>query len=496
MSARPRGENGVLTQHPEAGKLALCESDVAAPHYRKVGDGWVLTNDLGQHSILGEKEFRDYLAGTLDKDSDAWLELRQKGFLKKYLDFERHIEDYRLKNRFLFTAAALHIIVTTARCNHKCLYCHSSVVGLKRKGVDMTPAHAKKAVDLAFDCPNPDISLEFQGGEPTLNWPVIEFVTKYARLKNEASGRGVFLSLVTTFSTMNTERFKFLIDEKISICTSLDGPAELHNQNRIYTGGNSQEETVRWVKKFLAYQDEKGRRPFKPGALMTTTRLSMDYGTQIIDLYVELGLPGIFLRPLSPIGFAKRAWDKIGYTPEEYLAFYRKNLDYILELNYKGTRFFERMARTLLVKILDRRDPIYVDLRSPSGAGLGVIGYDYDGSIYTGDEARMLAAEGNSTFKIGHVDTSGYNDLVGHPLVKAAAVSSLLENQPVCSKCVYKPYCGQDATYNQQTQNTLWGRMPDNGRCQIFMGVFDILFEKLQDPKARAVFEDWLKNAA
>ncbi|PIP82162.1 MAG: hypothetical protein COR54_16345, partial [Elusimicrobia bacterium CG22_combo_CG10-13_8_21_14_all_63_91] len=104
---------------------------------------------MGQHAILNETEFRGYLAGTLDKDSEAWLELRQKGFLKKYLDFERHIEDYRSKNSFLFTAAALHILVTTARCNHKCLYCHSSVVGEKKKGVDMTPAHAKRAVDIA-----------------------------------------------------------------------------------------------------------------------------------------------------------------------------------------------------------------------------------------------------------------------------------------------------------------------------------------------------------
>jgi len=494
MPALPRGIDGVLTQHPEAGTLPFSPADVAAAHYRKVGEGWVVTNDMGQHAILNETEFRGYLAGTLDKDSEAWLELRQKGFLKKYLDFERHIEDYRSKNSFLFTAAALHILVTTARCNHKCLYCHSSVVGEKKKGVDMTPAHAKRAVDIAFECPNPDISFEFQGGEPTLNWPIIEYVTKYARLKNEASGRGVFLSLVTTLSTMNEERFKFLIDEKISICTSLDGPAELHNRNRIYTGGNSQEGTVAWIKRFLDYQDDRGRRPFKPGALMTTTRLSMEYGTQVIDQYLELGLPGIFLRPLSPIGFAKRSWDKIGYTAEEYLAFYRKNLEYILELNYKGTKFFERMARTLLVKILSRRDPIYVDLRSPSGAGLGVIGYDYDGSVYTGDEARMLAAEGNATFKIGHVESSRYNDLVDHPLVKAAAVASLLENQPVCSQCVYKPYCGQDCTYNLQTQNTLWGRMPDNGRCRIFMGVFDILFEKLQDPKARAVFEGWLKE--
>ena len=124
-----RGENGVLTQHPEAGKLTYSPSDVAAAHYRKVGEGWVVTNDMGQHAILSEPDFRAYLDGSLSKDSDAWLELRQKGFLKKYLDFERLVEKYRSKNGFLFTAAALHIIVTTARCNHKCLYCHSSVVG-------------------------------------------------------------------------------------------------------------------------------------------------------------------------------------------------------------------------------------------------------------------------------------------------------------------------------------------------------------------------------
>jgi uncharacterized protein len=40
------------------------------------------------------------------------------------------------------------------------------------------------------------------------------------------------------------------------------------------------------------------------GALMTTTEGSLDRVEEIVDTYLELGLDGIFLRPLSPFGFA------------------------------------------------------------------------------------------------------------------------------------------------------------------------------------------------
>ena len=41
-------------------------------------------------------------------------------------------------------------------------------------------------------------------------------------------------------------------------------------------------------------------------------------------------------------------------------------------------------------------------------------------------------------------------------------------------------------------QRSLWGHMPTNDRCRLYMGLFDVIFEKLADPKARAVFESWL----
>lgn len=490
MSAR--GAGGMLTSLPEAGKVALSPEAAGGANYRRVGDRWLLTNDLGHHAQLSETYFRDYLEGRVGKEHPAWEELKAKGFLTKWLDFAGLVAEYRSKNGFLFTGAPLHILVTTLRCNHKCLYCHSSVVGMDQVDKDMSVATARKAVDLVFQCPNPNVAIEFQGGEPTVNWPVIKFVTRYAKLKNEVSGRGLYLSLVTNMSLMDDERFDFLVREGVGICTSLDGPAEVHDRNRIFTGGNSHAETVRWLKRFSEYVSPQGRRLYKPGALMTTTRLSLEHGDAILDEYLRLGLPGIFLRPLSPIGFALRSWDKIGYTTKEYLAFYRRMLDRIIAVNLAGTPFHERLSRTLLVKILRRVDPVYVDLRSPSGAALGVLAYDYDGGIYTGDEARMLAQEGTRTFRVGHVAETSYNEILEHPAVRATAVATLLDNQPVCAQCAYKPYCGQDATYNLQTQDTLWGRMPDNGRCELYMGIFDILFEKLQDERCRKVFDSWL----
>jgi len=484
-----------LTGCDAAGSIRLDEPSVAAAAYRKVAGRFLITNDVGHHALLSEKDFRAYLEGRVEKDSALWSELQAKSLIRTHLDFDKLAREYRRRYSFLFHAAPLHIFVVTQRCNHKCLYCHSSVVGPDALEKDMTVETARKAVDFIFQCPSRDIIIEFQGGEPTLNWPVVKFATRYARLKNETAKRNLFITMVSNFSTMDDEKFDFILKNKIGICTSLDGPRPLHDKNRIYTGGPSHDLTEKWLRRFqeaATVNDDDRARHFQPGALLTTTRYTLQYPREIVDEYVRLGLPGLFARQLSPIGFAKRSWNVIGYSVDEFMSFYRALLDYVIELNEKGTPFFERAALIALTKILRRTEPGYVDLRSPSGAALGVMAYDYDGSVYTGDEARMLAAEGDGFFKVGHVASTTYKDAIDHPVTRAAAAATLLENQPLCSQCVYKPYCGLDSVLNRQMQRSLWGHMPTNDRCRLYMGLFDVIFEKLADPKARAVFESWL----
>ena len=123
---------------------------------------------------------------------------------------------------------------------------------------------------------------------------------------------------------------------------------------------------------------------------MTTTERSLDRVRDIIDCYLEQGLTDIFLRPLSPYGFAIKTKSHAAYDVERWLDFYKSGLDYILELNARGVPVVERYASLILKKMLTNADPGYVDLMSPAGIGISVLVYNYDGDVFASDEARML----------------------------------------------------------------------------------------------------------
>ena len=134
---------------------------------------------------------------------------------------------------------------------------------------------------------------------------------------------------------------------------------------------------------------------------MTTTEASLDRAEDIIDEYLRLGLDGIFLRPLSPYGFAVKTKQFNKYGGQEWLRFYERGLRYILEVNKSGRHFPEFYASLLLKRLLTDVPIGYVDLRSPAGIGLGALVYNYDGKVFASDEGRMLAEMGDRTFELG-----------------------------------------------------------------------------------------------
>src|SRR5690606_22579664 len=123
-----------------------------------------------------------------------------------------------------------------------------------------------------------------------------------------------------------------------------------------------------------------------------------------------LGCRALFLRPLDPFGFAGKTSRRIGYDVADYLAFYRRAVDRMIERSLEGESIVERYAAIFLTKILRGDDPNYLDIRNPCGAGIGQVAYNYDGRVFTCDEGRMLHEDGDDTFAIGHVDRSSYRD--------------------------------------------------------------------------------------
>ena len=210
---------------------------LAAFNFRDMGGWFLLTNDWGRFAMLARADFDRLMEGRLSPEEPLFAELAEKGFLRERLDFRDLAASYVKKNAFhYFAGPSLHMIVVTLRCNQKCQYCHSSVVDPSRTDTDMDLETAKRTVDFIFATPNPTICIEFQGGEPLLNWPVVKFITKYAQAKAKATGRKLIVALVCNFTLMTEDKLDFLMEHHVSICTSLDGPAELHNKNRPFLG--------------------------------------------------------------------------------------------------------------------------------------------------------------------------------------------------------------------------------------------------------------------
>src|SRR3546814_13797423 len=92
-------------------------------------------------------------------------------------------------------------------------------------------------------------------------------------------------------------------------------------------------------------------------ALMTTTEASLKLGREIVDEYLAQGFNGIFLRPLSPYGFAIKTKSYLAYNTDRWLEFYRDSLDYIIELNKQEISFKDYYSSTILAKMSTINNP-------------------------------------------------------------------------------------------------------------------------------------------
>jgi uncharacterized protein len=454
-------------------------------------DSVLLTNDAGEHTFLGPEEFSALTAHRLDQENSTYQTLKAKHFVRdsdSTATLELLATKIRTKRSFLDGFTRLHIFVTTLRCDHTCPYCQVSRVTEDRVSFDMTPETADHALDWVFRSPANEFKIEFQGGEPTLNWPVLRRVVERATNRASDEGRLAEFVIATNLSAITDEMLQFCQQHKIHLSTSLDGPADLHNSNRPRPGRDSYE-------RFRANLD-RARAVLghdQVSALMTTTPSSLTRVREIVDEYVDCGFDSIFLRPISPYGFATRTRLDRAYNAAAFLEFYREGLEYIIELNRRGIALVESYTQILLRKILTPFPVGYVDLQSPAGAGTGVLVYNYDGDVYASDESRMLAEMGDTSFKLGNLARDEYRSVMTGARVRAILEQSCLEVLPGCSQCAYLPYCGADPIFNWATQGDIAGYRPTSEFCRRQMGIFEMLFDYLrsEDKFVRRLLQRW-----
>jgi uncharacterized protein len=457
--------------------------------HRLGGDQVLVTNLVGEHAFLTGEEFQGVADGTC-RDQRVLAELRAKHLIQ--LPGERLPADLlavklRTRYRRLAGSTGLHMFVVTLRCEHTCRYCQVSRQSSAKSEFDMSEETAARALRVAFRSPSPNLKLEFQGGEPLLNFSLIQWIVREAKEINKSHGKRLAFVIATNLALLDDRVLEFCAAEDVYLSTSIDGPAGLHNGNRRRPGQDSFERTVSGIRRI---QQELG--PDRVSALMTTTEASLGQVRDIIDTYVSLGLRHVFLRPVSPYGFALRRRAGAGYDVQRWLAFYESGLDYIISLNRRGIPMMETYTAIVAKKMFSNDDPAYVDLTSPAGIGIGALVYNYDGDVYASDEGRMLAEMGDHTFRLGNLEKHSYADIMLSEQLLQPLEESLTLSAPMCSTCAFESYCGADPVFHHATMNDFAGHKAMSAFCQRNMGVFTAILRRTRDDDfARDLFWRW-----
>ncbi|MFJ3485395.1 His-Xaa-Ser system radical SAM maturase HxsB [Pseudomonas sp. NPDC090202] len=453
----------------------------------------LLTAETGEYLFVSESDLQALVRKQLDVRSSLYKDLLARHFIfepRGHNPIPEIAAQYRSRKSFIFDGPALHIFVVTLRCNHTCQYCQVSRAPLGGSSHDLSEDDANHAIDRMFESPSPVLTVEFQGGEPLLAFDRIKQIVQAIAQRNESERRRIQYVITSTLHHLTDDILDFAYQHRIQFSTSLDGPAFLHNANRPSPGRNSYERTIEGIQRVRAKLGHDA-----VSALTTLTAKSLLHPVEIIDEYVAQGFKSISLRPLSPYGFAKTSSKRLDYTMGEFIAFYKKSMDYLISLNANGTYLAEGYMSLLLANVLTPFSSGYVDLRSPLGAGLGTLVYNYDGDVYPSDESRMLLEMGENGLRLGSVKQP-LDQLLRSPVIELLLSAGIAEALPGCSDCALVPYCGADPVEQYARQGDPVGHRGFSTFCEKNTALLTYLFGQLRDADdhTQKVLVSWLSR--
>lgn len=457
--------------------------------YGRIQDSMVVTNESGQFYFLNPSLFKQLISDPDELPLSIKQDLQSKFFLAEEASVAFALEEsaikLRTKKAFLSNFTELHIIVLTYACNSKCIYCHASSSTNTDEQHVLSISTARRVCEWIMQSPSPNLKIEFQGGEPTLQFDTLVFIVEYLNTLNLRYKKHLEFVVCTNLLVLPQAHLQFYKKHDFNISTSLDGPQDVHDTNRspLHSQSNYDRVVENYQRLCTEYSSEK------VSALLTISKHSLPRMKDCVDTYVEHGFRSIFIRSLNPYGLAEKALDGLGYSLDDFLSAYEDVLDYILSLNKQGVFIREELASIFLQKMLTPFSSGFVDIQSPPGVGISCAVYDTDGGVYPSDEGRMLARCSDTTFRLGSVLSNTYEEVFLGDKLQQLIQSNLVETAAHCQGCTYIPYCGIDPIRAYQEAKL---HVPHQS-CKKYSALITLLFTKLHtDPDNEKVFFSWL----
>ncbi|MDD3412358.1 MAG: thioether cross-link-forming SCIFF peptide maturase, partial [Eubacteriales bacterium] len=181
-------------------------------------------------------------------------------------------------------------------CNLRCKYCFADTGEFHMQSRTLLSAETgKKALDwlIAHSGSRYNLEVDFFGGEPLMNFPVVEEVVAYGRAQEKKFNKHFKFTTTTNAVLMSDEVMDFLNREMDNVVISIDGRKEVHDRMRPTPNGKgSYDMIIEKAKKFVQLRGQQ--RYYLRG---TFTRYNLDFANDVLHL-ADLGFEQLSIEPV------------------------------------------------------------------------------------------------------------------------------------------------------------------------------------------------------
>lgn len=324
---------------------------------------------------------------------------------------------------------AINILIkpVSSSCNLQCKYCFYYDVAKHREEKNyglMSYDTLEILVRKVFEYGDTIVGFTFQGGEPTLAG--LDFYKNLISMQEKYNIKKVRVNnaIQTNGMIIDDEWAEFLAKNNFLVGLSLDGPKDIHDQNRIDINGvGSYTRIEKTIERFNKYKVEYN-------ILSVVTKSVARHVQKIYKYYIKKGFNYLQFIPCLDELDTKAGNNLYSLTPEDYGDFLKNLFDLWYKDFIEEKRISIRMFDNIIQMLLGLR-PESCDMNGHCSANLVI---ESDGSCYPCDFYVV------DKWKMGNIMETSVKDLLqGEKANEFIGKSKDIPHD--CSKCKFISIC-------------------------------------------------------
>ncbi len=315
-------------------------------------------------------------------------------------------------------------------CNLRCGYCFASTGDFEGQRSLMTAEVGCRALDFLIlnSGTRRNLEVDFFGGEPMMNFPVVQEIVRYGRELEKKHGKEIHFTLTTNCFEVPQEAIEFCNQQMHNLVLSIDGRQQTHDALRPATGGKPS--YARALSNAKALIEKRGDGEYY--ARGTFTRKNLDFVPDVESLWDE-GFQHVSVEPVvlsldHPLSLREEDLSEI-------ILCYDRLLQAVLRRKAQGKphHFFHFTLDLSYGPCLRKR-------LSGCGAGREYLAVTPDGTLYPCHQFV-----GRQGYAIGSVKDGILNDAVRNEFL-----NNHIGCKPSCDACFAKYFCSGGCAANAQ----------------------------------------------